>query len=100
MTGSGGDRGATAFEAGDALLQYRHGRVGQARVDIAEIVQVEERGGVIDILEDIGGRLVDRGRARAGDRIRGGTGVDRAGLEAVAQIVRWRRPFLGAASFD
>ena len=85
------DRGAATFEAGDALFEHRHGRIGEARIDVAEIVQVEERGGMVDILEDIGCRLVDRGRARPGHRIRRGTGMHRAGLEAVALVVRSRR---------
>src|SRR5258708_15685028 len=58
------------------------------RVDVAEIVQVEERGGVVDIVEHIGGRLIDRRRARAGHRVGRRPGMDRAGLEAVAEIMR------------
>ena len=33
----------------------------QPGIDIAEIVQVEERGGVVDVVEHIGRRLIDRG---------------------------------------
>src|SRR5581483_3034107 len=55
MAGSRSERGAPAFEAGNSLLQHRDGRVRQARVDVAEIVQVEERGGVVDVVEDVGG---------------------------------------------
>ena len=66
----GAARGAAAaLEAGDAFLEHRDGRVGQARVDVAEVVQVEERGGVVDIVEHVGGGLVDRRDARAGGRI-------------------------------
>src|SRR5690349_6010308 len=81
------DRGAAAFEAGDALFQYRHGRIGQARIDVAEIVQVEERGGVVDVVEDVGGRLVNRRRTRAGDRVGRRSSMDRPRLEAVALVV-------------
>ena len=92
-----GDRGAATFEAGDAFFQHRHGRVVEARIDVAEIVQVEEAGGVIDIVEHVRGGLVDRRRARAGDRVGRGAGMDRARLETVGQIMRGRRPLFGAA---
>ena len=84
MPGGRGERGAAAFEARDPLFEHRDGRVGQPRIDVAEIVQVEERGGVVDIVEHIGGRLVDRRRARAGHRVGRGAGMDGAGLEAVS----------------
>ena len=96
MTRRRGDRGAPALERRDPLLEHRHGRVGQPRIDVAEIVQVEERGGVIDVVEHIGRRLIDRGRARAGRRIGRGAGMDRAGLEAVVEIARRRRAALRA----
>ena len=86
VPGRGGDRGAPAFQAGDPLLQHRDGRIGQPRIDVAEIVQVEERGRVIDVVEHIGRRLVDRRDARAGGGIGRRAGVDRAGLEAVSQV--------------
>jgi hypothetical protein len=54
----GGDGGAAALQAGDAFLQHRNGRVGQARVDVAEIVQVEQRRGMIDVVEHISRGLV------------------------------------------
>ena len=80
--------GTAAFQAGDAFLQHRDGRIGQARVDVAEIVQVEERRGVIDIVENISRGLVDRRDARAGGGIGCGARVDGARLEAVADIGR------------
>ena len=97
MPRRGGDRGATALERGDPFLEHGDGRVGQPRIDVAEIVQIEERGGVIDVVEDIGGGLIDRGRARAGRRIRRGAGVDRAGLEAIVEVQRRRRAVLHPA---
>ena len=93
----GGDRGAPAFEAGDALFEHRDGRVGQPRIDVAEIVQVEERGGVIDIVEHIGGRLIDRRRARAGGRVGRGAGMHGQRLEPVAVVVRRLRGGRGVA---
>ncbi len=79
----GGDRGAPVLEARDPLFEHGNGRVVHPRVDVAEIVQVEERGGVVDIVEHIGGGLVDRRRARTGHRVGRGAGMDRPGLEAV-----------------
>ena len=75
------DGAAPAFQAGDPLFQHRHGRVGQARIDVAIALQIEQRGGVIDIVEDIGGRLIDRRDARAGRRVGRCPGMDGAGLE-------------------
>ena len=62
-------RADAAFERGDALLEHRRGRVGDARVDMARAFQIEQRGGIIGVGEDIGGGLVDRHRARAGRRV-------------------------------
>ena len=53
--------GATALERRDPLLEHGDGRVGQPRIDVAEIVQIEQRSGVVDVVEHIGRRLVDRG---------------------------------------
>ena len=81
---AGGDReaGGAAFERGDALLQHGIGRVADARIDVAEGLQAEQRGGVIDVLEHERRRLVDRGCARARGRVGLGAGVDRERSEA------------------
>ena len=68
-----------------ALLEHRGGGVGEARIDVAEGLQIEERRGVIDIVEHIGGGLVDRRRARAGRRIGRRAGMDGQRLEAEAR---------------
>ena len=94
MPGRGSDRGAAALERRDPFFEHGDGRVGQPRIDVAEIVQVEERSGVIDIVEDIGRGLIDRGRTRAGRRIGRGAGMDRPGLEAIFEVVRRRRALL------
>ena len=100
MAGGGGNCGAPAFQTGDALLQDGDGRVVQPRIDVAEIVQVEERCSVLDVLEDVGGGLVDRRRTRPGRRVGGRAGMDRQRLEPVAAVVRRRaaagRGFAGA----
>ena len=97
MPRRGCDGGAPALECGDALFQHRHGRIGQPRIDVAEIVQVEERGGVVDVVEHVGRRLIDRGRTRASRRIGRRAGMDRAGFEAEIQIARRRRAGLDPA---
>ena len=81
---AGGDRKAcgAAFERGDAFLQHRVGRVADAGVDVAERLQPEQRGGVIDVLEHERRRLVDRRRARAGGGIGLRAGVDGERCEA------------------
>jgi hypothetical protein len=55
--------------AATPLLQHRLRRVHDAGVDVAERLQAEQRGRVVDVVEDIGGRLVDRRRARARGRV-------------------------------
>ena len=42
------------------------GRIGDARIDVAGALEVEQRGGVVGILEHVGRGLVDRHRAGAG----------------------------------
>ena len=71
-----GQRRRAAFERRDALFQHRLRRVHDAGVDVAEGLQPEQRGGMVGIVEDEGGRLVDRRGARAGRRIGLGAGMD------------------------
>ena len=52
---------------------------------------------MVDIIEHVSRRLVDRGRARAGGRVGRSAGVDRAGLEAVVEVARRRRAALDPA---
>ncbi|MPL71114.1 hypothetical protein SDC9_16885 [bioreactor metagenome] len=73
-------RGAThrpraTLERGDAVCQRRDRRVGQARIDVAHFLQVEEPRRVVGVFEDIGGGLVDRHLAGPGGRIGFGPGV-------------------------
>ena len=72
--GDGQPRGA-AFQRGNALLEHGAGRIANARIDVAEGLQAEQRSGVVDALEHERRGLIDRGRARAG----GGIGL-RAGV--------------------
>ena len=64
--GRGGERRAAAFERRDALLERRDGRIGDARIDVAERLQVEQARRVVGVVEHERRRLVDRQRARAG----------------------------------
>ncbi len=63
-------------------LQHRVRRIGDAGVDVAERLEAEQRGGVIDVVEHEAGRLVDRRGPRARSRIGGGPRMDREGVEA------------------
>ena len=58
-----------ALERGDALLDHGLGGVLDARVDVAELGEREQVLGVLGVIEDVGGGLVDRGRPCVRDRI-------------------------------
>ena len=59
-----------AFQRRDALLQDVGRGVHDPGVDVAQLLQGEQRGGVAGVAELVGGRLVDRHRHRAGGGIR------------------------------
>jgi hypothetical protein len=80
LAAGGGDRGGPTLERGHALLEYRHRRIGEPRIDVAGDLHVEKRGRRIGVGEDERGALVDRHRPRAGRRIRRLAGVDRQGV--------------------
>ena len=52
-----------ALERGDALLEDVGGRVHDPGVDVAELLEPEEAGGVGGVVEDVAGGGVDRDRA-------------------------------------
>ena len=93
----GADRADAAFQRGEPLLEHRRRRVGDARIDVAGAFEVEQRGGVIGVLEHVRGGLVDRHGARAGRRIGVLAGVQAQRLEGGrfrsrhAVILRGRR---------
>ena len=68
-------RGDAAFERRDALLQHVVGRIHDARVDVAELLQREQVRGVLGVAELIGGGLIDRHGDRAGGRVGAPAGV-------------------------
>ena len=94
---AGGDRepGGAAFERGDALLQHRVGRIADARIDVAEGLQAEQRRRVVDVLEHERGGLVDRGRAGAGRGVGLGAGMDRERSKAGRAVGHGRSSSIG-----
>ena len=77
------DRTNATLKCGNPFLQHGDGRVGQAGIDVADLLQIEQGGGVVCVAEHIGGGLVNRGLACAGGRIGPGAGVDLQGVKAV-----------------
>jgi hypothetical protein len=82
LAGGAGERRAAVLQRRHALLEHRHGRVGNARVDVAEGLQVEQACRVVRGVEHERGGLVDWRRARAGGRVRNLARVQAKGLEA------------------
>ncbi|MNS83916.1 hypothetical protein D3C72_1177240 [compost metagenome] len=70
MAGCHGKRRRAAFQRRHALFQNSLGGVHDSRVDIAELFQSEQGGGVIGVAESKGRRLINGCRTRAGGRIR------------------------------
>ena len=68
-TGSDGQTSGTTFKGGDAVLEDTLGGVGQTAVDVARVRQSEAGLGVVEVVEDVGGGLVDRHRAGVGGRV-------------------------------
>ena len=88
-----GQRADSAFEGGHALLKNSRGRIHDARIDIAEALQVEKRGGVRGVLKDVRGRLVDGHRACAGLGIGTLAGMQSAGGEAEHAVGSGSHPY-------
>ena len=77
------ERRGAAFERRDARLERVPGRVLDAGIDVAELFKREEPRGVPGVLKLVGGRLVDRHRDRAADRVGAiGAAVQRQGLRS------------------
>ena len=62
-------RARTLLQSGDTLLEHRDGGIGDAAVDVAADLEIEQARGVVDVAEHEGRRLVDRHGPRAGDGI-------------------------------
>src|SRR5690606_6254523 len=76
-----GEPGNPSIEGGDPFLQHRDRRITQARIEIAGLLQIEERRGMVAVAKDIGGCLVDRHGPGAGDRVRALPRVQGEGIE-------------------
>jgi len=61
--GGHGKGGCAAFQGGHALFQHFSGGIGEARINIAGVGQIEAGCGMGGIVENIGGSLVNWGRA-------------------------------------
>ena len=82
VAGGYGKARRAAFERCDPLLEHGLSRVRDAGVDVAEGLEVEQRGRVLDVVEDERRRLVDRRGAGASRWIGVSAGVDRKRVEA------------------
>jgi hypothetical protein len=82
MTGGDREPGGAALERRHPLLQHRRRRIADAGIDVAEGLQAEQRGRMVDILEHERGGLIDRRRARTGRGIGLGAGMNCQGREA------------------
>ena len=79
-------RADAALQRRDALLEHVGGRVHDAGVDVAELLQREQVGGMIRIVEDVRRRLVDRHRPGPRGRIGLLTGVHRQRFQPVLRL--------------
>ena len=77
-----GHRAGGVLQRRQSLLEDGGGRVADPGVDVAVLLELEELGGRLRVVEDVGGRLVDRYRAGADHRVGHVAGVQHARLEA------------------
>jgi len=78
-----GEPGDAALERRDALLEHVVGGVHDPRVDVPELLEGEEPGGVVGVAEAVAGGLIDGDRPRSGGGIGAVAGVQRQGLGTV-----------------
>ena len=76
------ERRDAALERGDALLEDVRRRVHDPGVDVPELLEPEQAGGVGRVVEDVAGRGVDRHGAGVRRRVRLLPAVQGAGLRA------------------
>ena len=69
MTAGRCNRANTTVQGCDAFLQHRNGGIGYARIDMTGAFQIEQSCGMIGAVKNIGRRLIDRHRPRAGHRV-------------------------------
>ena len=73
---SGGHCCQAALQSGDPLLEDVGGGVHDPGVDVPELLQTEQPGGVVGVVEDIGGGLIDGHRPGVGPGRRLLAGMD------------------------
>ncbi len=86
LSGGDGEGGHAPFQRGDSFFEHRRGGVHDARIDVAELLQGEELRGIVGVVEDEGGRLVDGNSARFGGGVDGVALVKGAGIEALRAL--------------
>ena len=96
LTRGEGERRCAAVHRGEPLLEDVVRRVREARVDVAELREPEECGRVVRRVEDVGGRGVDRDRARVRRRVGllaavDSEGAESGGLRCVAHVPSFPR---------
>ena len=88
LPAAGRDGADPALEARDPLLERGDRRIAQARVDVPVLLQREQIGRILGVLEHERGGLVDRDRARTRGRVRARAGVDCAGAHPPIPVLR------------
>src|SRR5205823_11611608 len=83
LPAGGRDRAEAALQAGHALLEGGNGGVGDAAVDVPELLQGEQRRRLQGVLEDEAGGLVNGHRSGAGGGVGGAARVHGPSPEAV-----------------
>ncbi len=73
-------RARSLLQRGDSFLEHRDGGIGDAAINVAADFEIEQAGGVVDVAEHEGCRLVDRHGPRAGDGIGMLAGMQRQGV--------------------
>ena len=75
VAAAGRDRGHTALKISHTLLKHIGGRIHDAGVDVAELLQRKQIGSMFRIAELVAGRLIDRHGTAAGCWVRGLAGM-------------------------
>ena len=85
------DAVATAFERRNAVFEYGRRRIGQSRVDVAELLQSEPVGAFLRVRKDIRRGLVNGNGARTG---RGVGRLSCVNLQGVEVIISFAHGFI------
>ena len=83
----GRQRARAPFQCRDPLLEHSCRRVHDARVDVPELFQAEQVGGMSRVVELVRRRLIDRQRARSRRRVGLLARVELERLESVAAFL-------------